>query len=376
MSSQSFFNQTNDTPSKKDGRLPMHANNGKDLDPELAVNTQTAESLRDFAEESSLGFQGLESKAVFEQLERRYTHLLAALQWFINQGRADDAFRLAASLAPFWIATKRLEEGTEWFDSAFAVPGRQDIHHGEALFQAGMLAFWQGNDDRASMLHTRARDIGRQIGDATIIAKALSGLARIALRSDVAEARRLCREALAVTEGTNDQRGRSNAMHVLGVAAQMAGDFQEARQLMSERIAQARAIGNFLVISSEAGNLSMVERQLGNLNQAELLAGEALEIDYQRGDHWAMPYKVSGLAAVSTERREYERAATLVGVADAMMEAEKAGWPPDERPHYEWMVTTLKSAMGAIAFDQARATGYTMTISEAVDFALRPHLDE
>jgi tetratricopeptide (TPR) repeat protein len=372
MSGRSFFYQTNDTPSKKEVLFPLHAN-GEGFVQERFMNTQIAESLRDFAEESSLGLLGLESRAVFEQLEQRYKDLLSAMQWFINQERTDDALRLATSLAQFWMATKRLEDGTEWFDHALNAPSGQDINRGEAFFQAALLAFWQGDNDRASMLHNNSLDIGHQAGDATIIAEALSGLARIALRSDLGEARRLCREALAVTEGTVDQRGRSNAMHVLGVAAQMAGDFHEARELMSARIAHARALGNFRVISSEAGNLSMVERQLGNVDQAEMLACEALKIDYQRGDHWAMPYKVSGLAAVSTERREYERAATLVGVANAMMEAEKAGWPPDERPHYEWVVATLKSAMGAAGFEQARATGHAMTISEAVDFALGTH---
>jgi len=44
----------------------------------------------------------------------------------------------------------------------------------------------------------------------------------------VGEARRLSREAIAVTEGTPDRFGRSNAIHVLGVAAQMAGDLLEA----------------------------------------------------------------------------------------------------------------------------------------------------
>jgi tetratricopeptide (TPR) repeat protein len=365
MSSRSFFYPTNE--------ITFHSP-GEGFDQKRFMNTQIAESLRDFAEEACLGLLGLDSRAVFVQLEQRYGDLQAAMWWFISEECTDDALRLATSLAQFWMATKRLEEGTEWFDRALTAPDGQAISRGEALFQAGLLAFWQGDDDRAARHHQHALAIGRQAGDATIQAEALSGLARIALRSNQGQARRLCREALALTEGTVDQRGRSNAMHVLGVAAQMAGDFDEARTLMNARITQARAVGNFRVISSEAGNLSMVERQLGNLDQAENLAREALKIDYQRGDSWAMPYKVSGLAAVCTERHEVERAATLVGAADAMMEAEKASWPPDERPHYEWMVTTLKRAMSATAFEQARATGHAMTISEAVDFALRTHL--
>ncbi|HEY2924644.1 MAG TPA: tetratricopeptide repeat protein, partial [Candidatus Eisenbacteria bacterium] len=239
--------------------------------------------------------KGLDAKALFGQLEQQYGDLLAAMQWFIDQGRTDEARRLATSLAPFWMATKRLDEGSAWFDRTLAPPGGDDAHRGRASFHAGLLVFWTGADDRASAHHSRALEIGRKIGDPTITAQALTGLARIALRSDIAEARRLCREALAVTEGTADRLGRSNAIHVLGVAAQMAGDFLEARDFMNERLALLREMKSYAGISMEASNLSMVERQLGNLERADALAREALEIDRQREDHWAMPYKVSGL---------------------------------------------------------------------------------
>jgi hypothetical protein len=175
---------------------------------------------------------------------------------------------------------------------------------------------------------------------------------------------------MAVTEGTDDRQGRSNATHVLGVTAQMAGDFLEARELMSERIALARDVGNYAAIGMESGNLSMVERQLGNLERADELAREALGIYDRRGDHWAMPYGISGIAAVATERGALERAATLIGAAESMMEREGAAWPPDERPHYERTVATLAKAMGSADFERARAAGRSMTPSEAVDFAL------
>jgi hypothetical protein len=84
-----------------------------------------------------------------------------------------------------------------------------------------------------------------------------------------------------------------------------------------------------------------------------------------------MPYNVSGMAAIATDRREFERAATLVGAAEAMMEAAGAQWPPDERPHYERMVAVLPAEMGAAPFDTARSAGRAMTPHDAVAFALR-----
>ncbi|HSD82363.1 MAG TPA: tetratricopeptide repeat protein [Anaerolineae bacterium] len=336
-----------------------------------SLTAQTAETLLNFAEESVHGLRGVKSKAVLAQLEQRYAELLSAIQWFMAQRRTDESLRLASSLVPFWMATKRLEEGSIWFDQVFAMPGGDDTYRGRALFDAGYLAFWKGDDERSSSLQQRALALGRQRDNPTIIALALVGLARIALRTDIEEARRLCREALTVTEGTTDQIGRSSAMHVLGVTAQMAGDFHEARALMSERITLARGMGNLATVSSEAGNLSTVERQLGNLEEAERLAREALDIDYRRGDELAIPWKINGLAAVTADRGEFDRAAVLIGAADATMEAAGGAWPPDELIHYERTVAMLQNALGSIGFARARAVGHSMTTSEAVDFALR-----
>ena len=307
---------------------------------------------------------------MFEQLDQHYGDLQLALQWFVEQGRAVEAFRLASSLVAFWMATKRLDEGSTWFDRVLALPGGDDALRGRAAFDAGYLAFWKGDDERSSALQNRALELGRQTNNPTIIALALVGLARIALRTEVEEARRLCREALAVTEGTADRMGRSSAMHVLGVAAQMAGDLLEARRLMSQRIAIAQEQGNFATISSEAGNLSMVERQLGNLDAAEALAREALDIAYRCHNELAIPWMVNGLAAVARDRCEFDRAATLIGVADVTLGAAGGAWPPDELVHYERTVVTLTKAMGSVEFERVRAAGHSMTTSEAIDFAL------
>ena len=238
------------------------------------------------------------------------------------------------------------------------------------MFDAGYLIFWKGDYERSAALQNRALELSRQTNNPTVTALALVGLARIALQTDIEEARRLCREALAVTEGTDDRAGRSSAMHVLGVAAQMSGDFLEARELMSQRIALAREQGNFATISSEAGNLSMVERQLGNLDEAEALSREALDIDTQRGDNLAIPWKINGLAAVIAVRGEYERAATLIGAADGTMEAAGGQWPPDELVQYKQTVAMLTEAMGSAEFERARTVGHSLTTHEAVDFAL------
>ena len=114
----------------------------------------------------------------------------------------------------------------------------------------------------------------------------------------------------------------------------------------------------------------MVERQLGDLDAAEALAREALEISRRIGDQFVAPFALSGLAAIAVERGQFERAATLVGAAETIMEAQQMAWPPDERPHYERLLADLPTAMGPDGFQAARNHGHSITQREAIDLAL------
>lgn len=333
------------------------------------MDALTAESRLTLAEQASAAATGSGGKAALDSIESEYADLLAALQWFVDHERTDDALRLANALYRFWITKQRFEDGARWFGFALAAPGGEIGLRGRANYLAGFMPFWMGDDPRAAELFGRALEIARELDDRQLTSQALGGLARVAFRGDVAEGRRLAGEALAVSEAAGDEAARSNALHLLGVGAQIAGDLLDARGWMTKRLALVRTTGNGMLIASEASNLSMVERQLGNLKDAESLAREALEIGERSGDRFTTPFAISGLAAVATERRAFERAATLVGAAEAIMEAQQMAWPPDERPHYERMLERLPEALGSAAFERARAAGQAMSVEQAIDFA-------
>jgi tetratricopeptide (TPR) repeat protein len=334
------------------------------------MDVQAAVSLLELAEDASPRLREADGKAALDELRRSHDQLLAGMAWFLDQGRIDEALRLANALYRYWITKQEFTEGAHWFDLVLESKGGDQWLRGKAYNLAGFMPFWLGEDERAAAHFGRGLEIGRELEDAPMISQALGGLSRVALRTDVAEGRRLAAEALAVSDAAGDEAGRSNALHLLGVGAQIAGDLEEARNWMTQRLAVVRETGNEFLVASEASNLSMVERQLGRLDDAEALARETLEICERIGDQFTRPFAFAGLAAIATERGQYERAATLVGVAESIMEAQHMAWPPDERPHYKRMLADLPEGMGSAQFERARLAGRSMTGREAVAFAL------
>jgi tetratricopeptide (TPR) repeat protein len=304
-----------------------------------------------------------------ERFERQYADMREAMTWFLDQGLVDDADRFGTALVPFWMTTKRIDDGDAWFERALADGLPSDATRARAIYDHGYLVFWAGRYELAEQRFTAARRLAEGAGDWNVVALSLAGLARVALNEDPAKAVVLLREAMNVTADLPGSEGRSSADHVLGVALQMSGDLEGARDVMEERLAHARETGNEFVVFVESANLSMVERQLGNLGRAEALSLAALRYAVAQRDEMSIPWSINGLAAVTAAQGRLERAATLAAIADALLANAGGGWPPDEREQYEGTLATVRAGLSPEALEDARAAGAAMSLDEGVAFA-------
>lgn len=182
------------------------------------MDVQTAESLLSSAEAAGPELRGINAKVVFQQFEQQHGDLLSALQCFIDHGRASEACRLASALTTFWMATKRLDEGSTWFDRVLELSVGDDAPRSRALYDAGYLAFWQGDDARSSSLQNRAVELGRRTNNPTVTALALRPT-RSAVPSLTASASRQ-----SVRAASTSERSAIRARPTMGSAA-----FEQAR---------------------------------------------------------------------------------------------------------------------------------------------------
>ena len=332
------------------------------------MDPAAASALLETAVEGRAAIRRGEDAAV-GRLEEQYAQMQEAMNWLLDEGRLDQADRFATALVPFWMRTKRIDDGDDWFRRALGDTVPTDPGRARAVYDHGYLVFWAGRYELAEERLVEARRLAERGGDPNVVALALAGSARVALNDDPAKAVALLRKAMEVTAELPDSEGRSSADHVLGVALQMSGDLQGARAVMQERLEHARATGNEFVVFTETANLSMVERQLGNLDRAQALSLEALRFAVANHDEMAIPWTINGLAAVTAAQGRLERAATLIGMAESLLAKAGGDWPPDEREQYEGSLAAVSTGLSAVALEEARAAGAAMDLEAAVAYA-------
>jgi tetratricopeptide (TPR) repeat protein len=330
------------------------------------VDAATVEQLIATAEEARAAMRRGEDATGLEQFERHYGSMRDALDVWLGSGRANEAFRLSAALVPFWMATKRVDEGMAWFDAALATGEGSDAARARGLHDHGYLAFFSGGYEIAKRRFAESRVLADRAENRDVAALALAGSARVALNDDPAASVRMLREALDLTRDLPDSLGRSSAEHVLGVALQLSGDLDGARDVMRARLDAAREAGNEFVVFVESSNLSMVERKLGNFDAAEALSLAALRIVTRKHDEMAIPWVINGLAAVRAAKGSHQRAATLLAIAESLLARAGGEWPADEREQFEGTLAAVSAALSAKVLEDARARARGMTLEECV----------
>src|SRR6185503_10486469 len=105
-----------------------------------------------FAEEAEKGLTGADQMNWLLRLDREQDNLRAALRWAIEHREVDTAQRLAGALQPFWFRRGYWSEGRRWLEDALAMDSgatQNQFFRAKALFEAGMLARFQGDFARA-----------------------------------------------------------------------------------------------------------------------------------------------------------------------------------------------------------------------------------
>jgi predicted ATPase/class 3 adenylate cyclase len=325
----------------------------------------------DLAERAYPELRGADQATWLERLEEEHDNFRAILGWSLSVGGFETALQLSGALLRFWITRGYLAEGRRWLESSLQSAGTSATRP-RTLRGVAILAMEQGDIDRAADAAEEALALNRSAEDEAGIAQSLGILADVvAFRGDLARAGTLYEETAALALQRGDRLELAVTLYNLAHVVRLQGDSQTAEARFEESLTifveledsmgQAAVLQSLVEIASESGDhqraFSLLHASTALLKEIKYVSGLITSLDTHAGL----------LASLG----QAEVAARLWGAYRALGEEvglERAH--PLEVAAHDESVSSVRAVLGDDLFEQAWATGASMTLDEAVDFAL------
>jgi predicted ATPase/class 3 adenylate cyclase len=388
----------------------------------ISVRDRHLDFFLQFAEEAETYMNGHQELKWRNLLDDEYDNLRTALEWAMEND-VEKALRLGGVLGIFWERHGYEVEGRNLVNEALArakelppVVGerareRKTIR-AKALIALGQLHFGQGDNFISLEAFEEAKSLLGQIGNKGLLSQVLSAIAIArAFMGQRDSAYASTEQALTLARQAGDKISLGMALtNMAGVITITQGGLQKARPYYEEGIQLLRETGShWLVAMTEFGfglfnvaqgnykearaqfevcrplftelkdnhRLSMIhsefahlERREGHSAQAKLLYRETIQAWQKLGHRAAVAHELECFAFIAKTEEEDERAARLLGAAEVLRERINLPMMPIERPEYDREVNDLRNNMEEATFARAWAEGRTMTMEQAIEYAL------
>jgi predicted ATPase/DNA-binding XRE family transcriptional regulator len=326
----------------------------------------------DLAERAEPELIGSAQDRWFARLRTEHDNLRGALGWAIASRNADAATRFGGALYRFWAMQGHYDEGRSWLEQALALDANaRTVHRGNALIGIGVIAYFQGDYDRATTVWQEAQGIFRDVDHTRGIAYCYGNLGLVAdARGDYEHAVASYEAALALFRELNDRTHIGFMLHNLGLIAYFQEIYGRAESLFSEALALAREQGDQHSIAMTLGNLALVALAQGESAKALTLQREALSVGRHLSNRPWLARGIEHFALIAAATGDGDRAARLFGAADAIRQRFGAAIAPNDREINDQYMAMARREIGDDDFAAGWAAGEAMALEEAIAYAL------
>jgi tetratricopeptide (TPR) repeat protein len=353
---------------------------------------------------------GADQRLWFDLLELELDNFRAALEWSLDTGErgAEAGLRMANSLWWFWFLCG-YDEDVKWlrktlaasqtstdlvtranalsrlawadfFDEAAAeeglalgrtlgLAGRESV--AIALLIKGAWAVYQADYTQGKLLAEESLELFRELGHRWGMCEALTwqGMSLINM-GDPQLAIAPLEQSLALARQARDGNEIGFALWQLGRAAMARGEYLEATKFMSEGMAifkELRLGGGVTFVLDDLGKATLAQ---GDYQQASSHYKEALRIYWDRGSERNIAGSFEHLAHVALRSQQSERAARLMGTAEALRQSSDNPIFPYLMADYDRTLNLLRSQLDEHTIATCWAEGRVMNVKEAMRYAL------
>jgi predicted ATPase len=315
---------------------------------------------------------------VIEQYHADLPNIRAALRWSLEVKEGGRIARMAVAMWPFlsaispairslWIAgllseSVEVVQQTLLNETALSAAERAPVQLG-----LGMLAFGQGDYQRAAPALETAIDLYNEVGDVRHKATAMVPLGVIQAVWEPNGGENLLSQAVNTFRGLDDQWGLAFASLNLGDALLQHHRYADAIPHLEESLQHARAVKAEVFLSNALINLGWVHRWLGDVEAARARLREAVKHAAVPDNRESLGRALEAMAAVSITAGDPELAATLFGAADGVRRSIGAGVWMTDRASHDQTAAELQTKLGDTAYAAAIDRGRSLTLQAVLE---------
>jgi predicted ATPase/DNA-binding XRE family transcriptional regulator len=331
----------------------------------------------DLAERAAPELRRARAPEWLDRLGSEHDNLRSAVTWALAGGEIELAARLAFQLARFFWSHGPHGEVLRWMKEALAADSAKAGAmsagaRARARYVAAVMDYRLGGYESLQSVSKEAAAIKNE-GDLMGAADALmvSGLA--SMRAGEPErATALLEESRSLFASIGNEHGLAMTTVHLGAIPLSRGDLERAGRLFQRGLELAQGSGDPMSLYTAHYHLALAAQAEGLYAEACLHYALFIETSQRARDRQNLGYALLGLTECWAAREDPERAARLLGAAEALFES--LGMPFHyynmSASFHERHLDVIREKLDPETFQAARADGRAMTLEEAVAEAL------
>jgi tetratricopeptide (TPR) repeat protein len=239
----------------------------------------------------------------------------------------------------------------------------------ESMFHLGFRTA-NGNDARSLSLLEQSLDLFQRLGDLWSIARVSQALGELYLaQENYKKAKIYFDKHLSIDEKLRFRHGHLMALISLGDFHRYQGDYAHAETYYNKSLAMAREYAIAWI------NIAYYSLGILALHQNDYVAAtdrfaQLFEIDRKVDEKMSACDLSISFAAIAAGTNQPERSAKLYGAAQAILDTFKYRIPAFDQKEFDRHIRIARDQLGEAAFEALAAEGRTMTMEQAIAYAL------
>lgn len=280
--------------------------------------------------------------------------------------------RIVFGLAVLWHRDGSRLEGREWVEELLEHDAELDPHERAGARIAAGFVMFMGEHVRARVLWEEAADLFDELGAVryAAYARCLASGTWVGDIEGYEDAMRTCRDSLRVARELGELPLIAMSLNVVGELARVRGEDDVAFEAYTEGLAVTERSGDEGHRTVFLANLAYLAEHRGDYVEAHRLQREAIR-ECRRLARWMMlAWTISEMAGPEVALGRPERAALLLGAAEAALSGLGGARQPGDVHEHEAVVQRVRAALSDRRFAELTAQGARMSLEEAADLAL------